>query len=124
MKDVHTNGGTNHQDLCQTLIMTFKWLKQICQNVHGPRPTHYSILLIVQCSCGKCIKKPLPSFQNLQLKSQKIIIHSFIYKWLNYVTLFYICPDFVIYSPKFPLDDNTKTPVLCNIFQIGFGIQP
>jgi hypothetical protein len=24
MKDVHTNGGTNHQDLCQTLIMTFK----------------------------------------------------------------------------------------------------
>jgi hypothetical protein len=61
MKDVHTNGGTNHQDLCQTLIMTFKWSKQICQSVHGPRLINYLILLIVHCSCGKCIKKPLPS---------------------------------------------------------------
>jgi hypothetical protein len=23
IKDVHTNGGTNHQDLCQTLTVTF-----------------------------------------------------------------------------------------------------
>jgi hypothetical protein len=72
-------------------MMTFKWSKQICQNVHGSRLINYLILLIVQCSCGKCIKKPLPFFQNLQQKSHKIIIHSFIYKWLS-VTLFYICP--------------------------------
>ena len=27
MKDVHADGGTNHQDVCQTLTMIFKVIK-------------------------------------------------------------------------------------------------
>lgn len=83
MKDVHANGGTNIQDLCQTLAMTFQWSHQICTQTE----TDYWILSIVQRSSGNCVKKK-------NSHSSKICVrnHS---KWLFIhlqVTLFYICP--------------------------------
>jgi hypothetical protein len=83
MKDVHANGGTNDQDLCQTLAMIFKVIKSDMPECTWTE--NDQLLDIIDCpvfTWKKYKEEPLPSFKNLQQKSQKIIIHSLIYKWL------------------------------------------
>jgi hypothetical protein len=89
-KDVHTKCGTNHQDLCQTLIMTFKRPNQIHRNVHGPtviNPLTPKLNPSAQCCLTRLFTGDFASwtghFINICVKNQQM--QQLFIQFINYV---------------------------------------